>query len=625
MNARSILPLALGILLSSSLLGAPAPKPAISTPPAAEILALLKKDHPRLIASAADFARLKEQTATDPLLKDWHERLVRQGARILDQPPSQYEIPDGLRLLATSRRVVQRIQTLALLYLLDGDKRYVDRAWLELKTAAAFKDWNPRHFLDTAEMTHAFALAYDWLYDQWTPEHRTILRQAMVEKAIKLANNIQSEHRWWATARHNWNQVCNGGIGLGALAIGDEEPAVAGTFLAAALQSIQLPMAEFAPDGAWAEGPGYWNYATSYNVLFLAALETALGTDFGLSQMPGFSETGMFPIYVSGPSGGTFNYADAGEGTIRAPQMFWLARKFDRPMYAWFERQHASPQPLDLVWFDARGDQPTPAALPLDNYFRNAEVATFRSAWDDRQGVFVGFKAGDNKVNHSHLDLGSFVLEALGTRWAIDLGSDDYNMPAYFGKQRWTYYRLRAEGHNTLVIDPGTEADQDPKAAARITRFESRRQRAFAIADLTPAYASHARQVSRGIALLDRREVLVEDEIQTGQPAEVWWFLHTRSQPEVNAEGDIVTLSQGAGRLQAHILSPPGAKFTVRDAQPLPTSPNSAVQNKNRGVRKLALHLSGVTDARIAVLLTPLRQDEAAPSTMPAVVPLGDW
>ena len=60
---------------------------------------------------------------------------------------------------------------------------------------------------------------------------------------------------------------------------------LAGEILHDALESIQLAMAEFAPDGAWKEGPGYWNYATSYNVVFLAGLQTALGTDFGLSQI----------------------------------------------------------------------------------------------------------------------------------------------------------------------------------------------------------------------------------------------------------------------------------------------------------------------------------------------------
>ena len=58
---------------------------------------------------------------------------------------------------------------------------------------------------------------------------------------------------------------------------------------------LPLAMAEFAPDGAWEEGPGYWNYATVYNVVFLAGLQTALGTDFGLSDIEGFSAGGPVP------------------------------------------------------------------------------------------------------------------------------------------------------------------------------------------------------------------------------------------------------------------------------------------------------------------------------------------
>jgi len=598
---------------------------SIPTPDGPAILARLDKDHPRLLATARDFTRLKGWITTNTLAADWYGKLVKQGERILTEPPSQYEIPDGLRLLDTSRRVVRRVQTLALLYRLSGDGRYASRAWQELSAAAAFKDWNPRHFLDTAEMTHAFGLGYDWLYDVWTPAQRATLRAAMVDKGIKLANDIHSQNTWWAKARHNWNQVCNGGIGMGALAIGDEVPEVAGPFLAAALKSIQLPMAEFAPDGAWAEGPGYWDYATSYNVLFLAALESALHTDYGLAQMPGFAEAGMFPIYASGPSGRTFNYADAHEGTIRAPQMFWLARRFQRPVYAWFERQMASPQPLDLVWFDPRAEAPPANALPLDKWFRHSEVVTLRGAWGDREATYVGFKAGDNQANHSHLDLGSFVIEALGTRWAIDLGSDNYNMPGYFGKQRWTYYRLRAEGHNTLVINPGEAPDQDPAAAARITRFESKPERAIAVSDLTPAYARQARRVERGIALLNRRCVLVQDEIETDKPAEVWWFLHTQAEATVSADGTVAILTQNRARLEARILSPAAARFTVMDAQPFPSSPHPEMQNPNRGIRKLAIHLPGTKEGRLAVLLTPLRSGEGAATPELDVLPLARW
>lgn len=600
--------------------------PAIPIPPADQILNTLKKEHPRLLATAQDFKRLKEQVKTDAQSRQWHERLRGQAEKILTVPPSEYEIPDGLRLLSVSRRVLNRIQTLGLLYQLDGERRYVERAWKELDAAAQFKDWNPRHFLDTAEMTHAFAIGYDWMYDAWTPEQRATIRTALLEKGLEIALDCYrgKVRGSWMRVRHNWNQVCNGGIGMGALAIADEAPEIAGDFLHRALESLQLPMAEFAPDGAWNEGPGYWHYATTYNMVILAALQTALGTDFGLSTIPGFAESGMFPIYATGPLGRTFNYADAGDGAIRAPHMFWMARQFARPVYAAYQRPLAGSNPLDLLWFDPRAETPSLASLPLDKYFRSAEVATFRGAWQDRQATFVGFKAGDNKANHSNLDLGSFVLDALGARWAVDLGSDDYNLPGYFGGQRWNYYRLRAEGHNTLVINPDAGPGQDPKAATRIIRYESKPERVFAIADLTPAYAKQASAVRRGVALLDRRRVLVQDEVRTDQPAEVWWFLHTPAQVKLEDETTAI-LTQGDARLWARILSPAGARFAVREAEPLPSSPHPEKQASNAKTRKLAIQLRDSKETRLAVLLAPLAAGEAVPAKLPELTPLEQW
>jgi hypothetical protein len=211
--------LSLTLILATGNVAAAEQGAAIPIPPAAAILARLRPGHPRLLATAEDFAQLKERVNADATLKRWHARLVARAGRILREPPSRYEIPDGLRLLDTSRRMVDRVYTLALLYRLDGDRRYADRAWLELAAAAQFKDWNPRHFLDTAEMTHGFAIGYDWLYDVWSDEQRATLRRAMVEKGLRPGVESYRSHPsygWWTTAKHNWNQVCNGGLGLGS-------------------------------------------------------------------------------------------------------------------------------------------------------------------------------------------------------------------------------------------------------------------------------------------------------------------------------------------------------------------------------------------------------------------------
>lgn len=592
---------------------------AIPIPSQDKILSTLRPGHPRLFASPAEM----RQVGQNPSLHEWHEKLRERGDKLLNEAPARYEIPDGLRLLSVSRSVLLRIQTLGLLFRTTGNKAYAERAWKELEAVAAFPDWNPRHFLDTAEMAHAFAIGYDWLYDEFSPEQRKTVREALIEKALKPAQGVYSgaaKYSAFHKARHNWNQVCNGGIAIGALAIADEEPALAGEILSRAAETIQLAMREYGPDGAWAEGPGYWNYATTYNVAFLAALDSALGTDFGLSRIEGFAKAGDFPIHLTGPLGRTFNYADGGDGTIRSPSMFWLARKFGRPEYAACQNKAASGHPMDLLW---HVPAPSRADTPLDSYFRNAEVVTMRSAWDDREALFVGFKAGDNKANHSNLDLGVFVLDALGVRWALDLGADNYNLPGYFGKARWNYYRMRAEGHNTIVIDPSAEPDQLPTAAARIDKFRSEPRRAIAVADLSAAYAKSDSKVRRGIAMLEREQVLVQDEIECPNPGDVWWFMHTAANVELSENGAAALLMQDGKRLAATLLSPSGAKFSVRKAEPLPESAHPEQQNLNEGIRKLAIHLPATREARVAVLLTPAgKTEQHAP---PAIIPLSKW
>src|SRR4030095_5743204 len=203
----------------------------ISVPPAAEIIAKLRSGHPRVLATAGDFVQLKQRVATDPQLRQWHGELRREAENLLTQAPSKYEIPDGLRVFRVSRRVLHRTQLLALLHRLDGDPRWRDRAWKELEAAAQFPDWNPRHFLDTAEMTQAFSVGYDWLCQSGTTEQRATLRTAMIEKGLKPALEIHHKKTGWTRARHNWNQVCNGGIGIGALALADEAPQLAGDLL----------------------------------------------------------------------------------------------------------------------------------------------------------------------------------------------------------------------------------------------------------------------------------------------------------------------------------------------------------------------------------------------------------
>jgi len=234
-----------------------------------------------------------------------------------------------------------------------------------------------------------------------------------------------------------------------------------------------------------------------------------------------------------------------------------------------------------------------------------------RSSWTDPKAVWAALKGGDNKANHSHLELGAFWLDADGQRWAVDLGGDDYNLPGYFGKQRWTYYRLATVGQNTLTI--GGQS-QDPKAVAPIVAFASAPARAHAVTDLSAAYAGQAKSVCRGVALLDRKLVLVQDEIQSAA-GPVVWQMHTRAKVEL--DGDAATLSQGGAKLKAAILAPVGAKFAAESANP------PAPQRQNNDVTKLVVKLpAGKAATMLAILFTP---GSAGASEPPKLTRLADW
>jgi hypothetical protein len=578
-------------------------------PPPDQILKTLKKDHPRLIINDQTIPRIKTLITQDTVAAAIYRRIKRQANQYLEQPPSIYEIPDGRRLLGVSRRVKERVRTLSLIYLLDGGQQYVDRVWAEIESAAAFKDWNPSHFLDTAEMTYAFATAYDWLYEQWTEEQRQIMREAIVEKGLKPGLEIYRKGNWWVRNHNNWNQVCNGGLGMGALAIAEHIPELATEILHSGLKSIPLPMTFYAPDGAGVEGVTYWSYGTRYNILYLSSLKTALGTDFGLSDLSGFKESGAYHIYISGAKRMSFNFADCGYTRVSTPMHFWMGQQYKQPHYSWFRydtlRQYGRGHILDLLWFDNSATTFDPSATPLDKHFRNADVTSMRSSWTDPNALTLGIQAGGNLNlgQHRHLDQGTFILEALGERWAIDSGTERETYQRHRNKRkRWEFYRIRAEGHNTLVFNPENGPDQNPKAKCPVTTFETTPNRGLAELDLTDVYADHVRHAKRTFEMVDRQHVLITDKIQTKSPSELYWFMHTEA--EIAPNGSTATLTLNGKTLTAEILSPSNATFTVMDAQPLPTSPTpEQADNKNR--RKLAIHLTDVTNLTLQVKFTP--------------------
>lgn len=598
----------------------------------------LRVPHPRLFISLDQFDELKQKIDGDTMLTGWYEEIKKDAGEILSLPPSQHYIRDGIRLLSVSREVVRRVYTLAFLYRMEGDPKYLKRVWQELEAVAAFPDWNPSHFLDVGEMCHAFAIGYDWLYQDLTEDQRSLIREALIDKGMKpYINGSDSGKGKWVKNITNWNFVCNGGVGIAALAIGTEEEEIFSKVISHIMENLPYALESYAPDGAWDEGVGYWRYGTQYLTLFMGALQSATGQLYGLPDRPGLAEACYFPIYMSGLGNRSYQFGDGRSRRISDPAMFWLAEHYNNPVFGvWHYMNIAKggikPGLFDLLWYKLDFKNLSELAkLPPDRYFRHVEVVTVRSSFDDENGFMAGIKGRMiSELHHNDLDQGSFYLEALGETWAEELGSGYYNAPGYWeyrpSGRRWNYYPKRAEGQNTLVINQGTGADQQSDGQSRIITYKSQADKVFAITDITDAYRDHAAKVMRGLCLCDdRKTVVIQDEIELKNPGEIRWFMHTKAEILVEDNAQQVILEKNGKKLIASINSNEPASFTVVEAQPLSFSPKDEYWNPPEGMKKLAIHFENVKLLTLKVTFAEAPEGIQKNHSDKKIIPLEHW
>jgi hypothetical protein len=372
-------------------------------------------------------------------------------------------------------------------------------------------------------------------------------------------------------------------------------------------------------------------------------LESVFGSEFGLSQAPGFAETGAYPALACGPSGLFFNYADGHDHRGCDPILFWFASRYHRRDWLQGERNllhntidgHSDRGastgflPLALLWMHDAGEQHA-VTLPLSwNGGGPVPIAIFRSSWTDPRATFVGLKAGSPSASHGHMDIGSFVLDSDGVRWATDLGSEDYNgiesrhMDLWNRAQnsdRWTIFRLSNFGHNTLVID---EQLQSADGNAPIVDFSDRSQRPFAVVDLSPVYRGQVQSARRGIMLLPSREVLIQDELIGLRPgSRVRWGMITSSSPEAGLGKNIVTLAKTAKRLTLTARSPADVQWKQIDT----AKPRHEFDTPNPGTRMVAFEAQAPKSGELTLTVVAAPGSSRAPvAAKHQIVPLENW
>jgi Heparinase II/III-like protein len=562
---------------------------------------LAEKPHPRLWFPKSAEAVVRDRITKDPLAASLQAIVMTEAGNVLTARTCRYDIPDGKRLLAESRLALHNILHTAWAWRMTGEEKFRLRTIAELEAACALKDWNPSHFLDTAEMATAVATGYDWLYPTLTADQRAMCEKAIIEKALKPAKVIYDKNGWWSKPGNNWSQVCGSGIALAAAAIAGNDEGLSEDLFERGLSLVEKCAAFYAPDGMYPEGPGYWHYGTSYHVMLLAASQ-ALGR--GVADNPLMNKAGSSIMHLTSPTRYAFNFADGG-GRLETPSsaQCWLAKHFQdatqarhvRNLFTRMMAEDKSPtcSPLSLIWLPQA--PPADQVLPLAAVFQGEQaIATFRTGWNPTDAFFA-IKGGTPAASHGHMDVGSFVYDAHGVRWIHDLGKEDYNLPGYFHGKRWTYFRLQNRSHNTLEINGQL---QNPKAEpCPLISHTLAGDSLAASFDLSAAYVGSAEKVLR-TATFDSRSgsVILQDEI-TNPAGPVVWRAITAAEPEI--QGNRVILRKADRQITLRRVSPVGT-WTVTEAKP-PT----AAENQNRGFQSVVLTVPQAGQTSVVVEIQP--------------------
>lgn len=676
--------------------GPPAPPPpafkvipakGFKGPSGADFIRSVSKGRPRLLHNAETWAALKAHVATDPILAKMIETVKKGGEDLLSKPElNKIFGADKLRGGAEGAQAMSRMAAFGVLNFIDGDPKWKERAVRELialTDKGSFSDWAPDDMELCGDFTTAVALGYDWFKDGMNASQQATAKQFLVQKgmeplAAKLEGkpvpetartkqpgtvNSKPDPKKPAAKPVEKNDklppskaemVAASALIIAAICLADEDPGAAKNAAGAVDKIFTRGVAAFAPGGVWPDSVAEGDEVLDSIAMVLQTLRVSGGGDFGLAYLEGMPQTGLARLHLTGPKG-IFNYGDANGGNlVHSWVSTFLAGLHGNPgMKAVVGGGAPAANSAffgtagHVIYYNPWAGGDGTAASP-DAVFAGAEVAALRSAWNDPSAAYIALKGGNNELLATQLDLGSFVLDLGGVRWAEELGTEGNRVSGYDPNpadrsKRHKFYLAGTKGQNTLVIGaddppedkkakpaaPGAKPPAPPlpgnqplDAKAAFIGFQSTPERGFAIVDLTDAYSPKTKFTHRGAMVMRGAEpsILLQDDILLKGTSTIEWRMHTRA--TIATSGNKATLTSGDATmggqtLTATLLSPPGATFSTEEP---PEKPSEQARDL-KAYHVLRVKLPDAKgEQRIAVAFSMGAEAPATP-----VVPLAQW
>lgn len=504
------------------------------------------------------------------------------------------------------RLVGQRITRHALMFLIDGDRRWIDAALRQI--TVLFDDheypaWNhlarmevdaetikntgglkpTDAHLRTGMLAKDVGLVLNWLRPHLSSAEIELFVRGLESRAIRPFQKAIADQAWWLSVTNNWQTCIVGGVGVAAMALDGLHPEVE-KLIAFCDPLMEAHLKDYGAEGEFNEGMGYAGAIGLIVDYYTARLgwNPALGNRLAAAPFP---DMARWSVYMTTPPGHLLNF---GDGHFNAPlKVDWMpaiAAAAQDSVLQDFSIRFRSIQadPVQLLSLDS-DLRPASAAghWPLGHaYHAHGACISSRTSWDwDKTACVVGSKAR-REDNHEHNDPGQVVIEGEGRSLIVDWGTPDTTYPlGFFTENRFRYFDANSFGHNILVFggrDMESCYELHPKFTTgtyhgkRALHHQGRIVRAeFDDAwgglwqiDTAPAWKGVKRNIRTVLHVHPGFVLVVDDaELETTESISLRW--NTAQKPALSADGAF-TLSLDDVGLAAQVISLDGQALTHR-------------------------------------------------------------
>ncbi len=571
--------------------------PALAWPADAPRAAAKAAPRPKLFADRAVLDEIKAKIATDPV---YRARFDRYRAR-LDQDLVK-RIGRKETVGEDKREDGNALAFISLMYAVTGDKTYLDKAngFIDMIVDYAIWDSDKPYWtnfdLVTGHLLIGLSMAYDYLYDDLTPERKAKIREVVRFRADDFARRILIGHWTWATqVLNNHGCVANTGL-LTAAAAFDGEIAEAPLWSAASRQWMKGYFAGQPRDGGDFEGLGYMSYSLAHVIMYADLLRKFYGEDI-YAVDPALKHNldcriessipekywGLGPGTAGGKRllTGILSFGDTRQRDFFVPDFFGykLGAEYKRGDFIDFadriakvDNNTVASAYLSLLYFheaQKSGVKPEAKALPGFIRYPDLDKAFFRSDEPGAESLLI-FRCGPpaghhalklfNKVQgegHVHPDVGGITLFAAGEIMIIN---SDYS------------HKLTGQ-ENTLLVNGVGQHGNDTrwgeysaywrdKLDPAIIHTESNADFDYVVGDAAPAYlpAAELKTFKRHIWRFKPDLYVVADEVEAGKPSTFESRFHSLNSIELES-GKYAKMAGKNGSLHFRNLLPADGVF----------------------------------------------------------------